>query len=89
MIVKDFLHLDGGDFRLVQADYGGVSLTTLGEKMLINLEDLILSERVDLAPHDLAFPLLVFNPLVDEATATSNPFKHLLSLKYMCYSTLK
>ena len=36
-----------------------------------------LSEPVDLVPHDLAFPLFVLNPLVDEAAATGNPLKHL------------
>jgi hypothetical protein len=39
-LVKDFLHFNGGDLRLVRVDQTGVSLTTLWEKMLVNLEDL-------------------------------------------------
>ena len=48
-LVKDFLHFNGGDFRLVRVDQAGVSLTALWEKVVVNLEDLnvVLSSQVE------------------------------------------
>ena len=48
-LVKDFLHFNGGDLRLVRVDQAGVSLTALWEKVFVNLEDLnvVLSSQVE------------------------------------------
>jgi hypothetical protein len=39
-LVKDFLHFNGGDLRLVRVNQPGFSLTTLWKKVLVYLEDL-------------------------------------------------
>lgn len=48
-LVKDFLHFNGGDLRFVRVDQAGIFLTTLWEKVVVNLEDLnvILGSQVE------------------------------------------